>query len=214
MTDENENIEETQEGEGEGLNPGIIVALVLIVAVVLSIVFSQKTKFMPVIPGTQSLEFSLPDLEGNEHSLSEYKGKVVFLNFWATWCKPCEDEMPSMQVMYEKMKDRGFVIVAVSMDKEEASVVKKFAKKYNLTFPILHDRLGKVKEMYKTTGVPETFILDQNGVVAEKIVGPRNWNSESNLSIILKLLNDGPSEDPQSYTGKKVETHQYKEYKY
>ncbi|GMR04402.1 MAG: hypothetical protein BMS9Abin23_0299 [Thermodesulfobacteriota bacterium] len=178
---------------------GIVVVVVL--AVVL-IVMSQGKKFMPVVPGTEAIDFTLPDLDGKEHSLSDMRGKVVFLNFWATWCDPCKEEMPSMQALSEDLKDKPFVIVAVSIDKDSPAKVREFVEEYKLTFMVLHDRKGRIKERYKTTGVPETFIIDQNGIVAEKVLGARDWSDERSLTTILDLLENGPR-PKESYMKKK-----------
>jgi len=97
---------------------GIIVA---IVAAVVFIVFGQRQKFEPVTANSEMIDFELPDLQGNMRKLSDFKGKVIFLNFWATWCKPCEEEMPSMQALYENLHDFPFEIVAVSVDKDAIS---------------------------------------------------------------------------------------------
>lgn len=174
---------------------GIFVGILLIVVLVL--VFSRSERFKPVEAGMQAPDFILPDLKGQMKSLSNYKGKVVFLNFWATWCKPCREEMPSMQELYTALMGKNFEILAVSIDKGKPEV-EKFVKEYGLTFPILHDRKSKVKEVYKTTGVPETFIIDQNGMIAEKVMGPRDWRYEGNLKTILGLLKNGPK-SPDEY---------------
>ncbi|MBI5047891.1 MAG: TlpA family protein disulfide reductase [Deltaproteobacteria bacterium] len=182
---------------------GVVVAI--IISVVLLVIIGQRQKFEPVLEGKVAPDFTLPDLHGKMVSLSDYKGKVVFVNFWATWCKPCEEEMPSMQAMYEVLKNRfqNFELLAVSVDSKELNVVESFAKKYRLTFPILHDRKGKVKEIYKTTGVPETFIIDQNGVIAEKVWGPRNWSNQDSVRTIIELLTNGAS-SPDRYKQKKA----------
>lgn len=176
--------------------PKIAVAAIIavVVAAVVIIVFSQKQKFEPVAANSKMLDFELPDLSGKLHRLSDYKGKVIFLNFWATWCKPCEEEMPSMQTLYENLDNFPFEIIAVSVDKDAPEAVAKFAKRYGLTFTILHDRKGKVKEMYKTTGVPETFIIDQNGIVAEKVWGPRDWLDPGATKVLDELVRYGPKE--------------------
>ncbi len=191
--------------ETEGGGSKIIVAVVVIIAVAVVIgvvVFGGKQSYTPTNVGSLSLDFTLPDLEGKEVSFSQFKGKVIFLNFWATWCEPCKEEMPSMQLLYDTFKRRSFVVVAVSVDKTKPDVVKKFVKDYKLTFPILHDRRGKIKEKYKTTGVPETFIIDQNGVIAEKVWGARNWDDPYAIKKILSLLDNGPG-TPESYKTKR-----------
>lgn len=189
---------EKQEGK-KGVNPVAIIIIVAVsVAVVLITVFAKKSSFELVVAGTQAIDFQLPDLDGKTRSLGEFKGKVVFLNFWATWCKPCEEEMPSMQQLYAALQGKPFEIVAVSIDKDGPEAIREFAKKYGVTFTVLHDRKGRIKELYKTTGVPETFIIDQNGVIAEKVWGPRDWSKMSSVDTIAELLRNGPK-DPASY---------------
>ena len=186
-----------EENTGEGsFNPiPLVIIGVVVLAVVLFVGFGKQQDYKPVVPGTKALDFTLPDLKGEMKSLSDYRGKVVFLNFWATWCKPCEDEMPSMEVLYRTYKDRAFVMLAVSIDKDGPEVIEAFKKEYPVSFEILHDRRGRTKEAYKTTGVPETFIIDQNGIIAEKIMGPRDWRVHANLATIMDLIENGPDPD-------------------
>jgi peroxiredoxin len=197
MADQKKN--EGEGGQGGLPKPAIVAIVIAVIVAAVFIVMGQRVKFEPVVAGKEALDFTLPDLDGKEVSLTDFRGKVVFLNFWATWCTPCEDEMPSMQALYDKLKGKPFEIVAVSVDKKGAETVRKFAEKYGLTFTILHDRRRRIKETYKTTGVPETFIIDQNGVVAEKVWGPRDWSSLANTLTIMNLLADGPKA-PESYS--------------
>lgn len=185
---------EVKETEKDGRLPGPVVAIIIAAIVIAGavLVFSQKQKFSAMVPGTESVDFTLPDLHGKKVSLSDYRGKVVFLNFWASWCKPCEQEMPSMQELYRSMRGAPFEILAVSIDSGSAESVEGFVKERGVTFPVLQDKLGTIKDIYKTTGVPETFIIDQNGVIAEKIVGPRNWTAGANIRTIIDLLRNGP----------------------
>lgn len=195
----------SQESKGSS-NKVIIGAVVaIVVAVVLLITIEQRQKFEPVLEGDSAPDFTLPDLKGKMYTLSDYKGKVVFVNFWATWCKPCEEEMPSMQRMYEVIKKGypDFELLAVSVDSKESDVVEAFVKKYGITFPVLHDKKGKIKELYKTTGVPETFIIDQNGIIAEKVWGPQNWTRKESVTTVIELLTNGPSA-PEKYKRKKA----------
>ena len=170
----------------------LVVIVLVVVGIAAFIIFGQRQKFEPVVAGSESIDFTLPDLSGNPKSLKDFRGKVVFLNFWATWCKPCEEEMPSMQALYQAFAGQPFEILAVSVDKDGPEVVKAYAAKYGLTFTILHDRKGSVKDTYKTTGVPETFIIDQSGVIAEKVWGPRDWSEPSSYATIVDLLKNGP----------------------
>lgn len=140
------------------------------------------------IEGTPAPDFTLPDLNGINHSLSNYKGKVVFLNIWATWCKPCKDEMPSMEKLYQKFKNRDFVMLAVSVDKDGKKAVEPFMREYGLTFPALLDPAGVTSKLYKTTGVPETFIIDKKGVVIHKVIGPRDWSKEPVFEAFERIV--------------------------
>ncbi len=186
--------EKSNKKENDGGLPKIAIGVIVVavVAVVTFIVMGEKRNFEPVNVGSELIDFTLPDLNGKDVNLRDYRGKVVFLNFWATWCKPCEDEMPSMQTLYMGMKGQPFEIVAVSVDSEGPQKVRDYVKNFGLTFTVLHDRKGKVKESYKTTGVPETFIIDQNGIIAEKVWGPRDWTIPSSYSTIVDLLRNGP----------------------
>jgi peroxiredoxin len=187
----NEGNRNTDGGLSKPLIAFIIIAVIAVVAV---IVFSQKSSYEPVGAGADAVDFTLPGLDGKPVSLKDFRGKVVFLNFWATWCKPCEDEMPSIEALYNGLKGQQFEIVAVSIDSDKVDTVKKYVAKFGLTFRVLHDKGGKIKELYKTTGVPETFIIDQNGVIAEKIWGPRDWSNRGHLGMIFDLLKNGPKQ--------------------
>jgi peroxiredoxin len=216
--------------EKSSLSPFVVAIVTVAVLVVALIVVGQKRKFEPVVAGTEAIDFALPDLGGNEKTLSDYRGKVVFLNFWATWCKPCEEEMPSMQRLYKNLKDRPFEMVAVSVDRpgiyatlkrsifemlgvgtdtEDYDVVREFVEKRKLTFIVLHDRKGRVRDIYKTTGVPETFIIDQNGVIAEKVWGPRDWSRSENTKVIVDLLSNGPKPAASYLEGEKGQAKVY-----
>ena len=179
----------------KGSNLIAVLVVLAAVTVVLFFILSQKQRFTPVVAGNKAPDFTLPDLKGNPVSLNGFKGKVVFLNFWATWCKPCEEEMPSMQLLYNALKSQNqpFEIVAVSIDSEGPEVVQKFIERYNITFTVLHDRKGRIKDTYKTTGVPETFIIDQGGIIAEKVWGPRDWRTRDSVKTIMDLLENGPT---------------------
>lgn len=133
-------------------------------------------------------DFTLPDLNGNEVSLSDFRGKVVFLNFWATWCPPCRKEMPSMEVLYQRLKDKDFELLAVSLDRQGSSAVEPFIRDYGLTFPILLDLNGDLARTYKVRGIPSTFIVDKEGLIAERVVGARDWSSPDSIEKFLGLI--------------------------
>jgi peroxiredoxin len=120
--------------------------------------------------GMQVEDFRLTDLDGNQQSLSQYRGKIVLLNFWATWCKPCTTEMPAMQASYDKLRDKGFVVLAVNELEDDAKVREHIAQ-YGHTFPVLMDRDNKVANQFGVFGLPVSVFIDQQGRVQEYIKG-------------------------------------------
>lgn len=124
----------------------------------------------PPAVGMTAAEFSLPDLHGRLQSLSEYRGKIVLLNFWATWCKPCITEMPAMQASYDKLRDQGFVVLALNELEDEAKV-RDHIRTYGHTFPVLLDRENRVANMYGVYGLPVSVFVDETGVVQEYVKG-------------------------------------------
>jgi thiol-disulfide isomerase/thioredoxin len=121
-------------------------------------------------------------------NLSDYRGKVVFLNIWATWCPPCREEMPSMEKLYRELRGESFEILAVSIDALGAKAVAPFMKEYRLSFPALLDPQGTVQQLYGTTGIPESFIIDKKGIIAEKIIGARNWATPEVIRFFRNLI--------------------------
>lgn len=127
--------------------------------------------------GDTAFDFTLKDLEGNDVKLSDFQGKKVFLNFWATWCPPCKAEMPHMQNFYEsKANEMNVEILAVNLTKEDKGIekVKKFAEDYKITFPILLDEKGHIGKKYRSFAIPTTYVLNTEGKIEQKIVGPMN----------------------------------------
>ncbi|NGZ03220.1 MAG: hypothetical protein CV090_09240 [Nitrospira sp. WS238] len=120
--------------------------------------------------GTAAEDFQLTDLAGKQQSLSQYRGKVVLVNFWATWCKPCTTEMPAMQAMYDKLRDQGFVVLAVNELEDEAKV-REHITQHGHTFPVLLDSDNKVANQFGVFGLPVSVFIDEKGVVREYIKG-------------------------------------------
>ena len=172
-----------------------IVLIVFLVAGV-GILFLLQTKNSTFnLSGTSQLQkgkpapdFSLPNLDGSMVSLADYKGKVVLLNIWATWCPPCVEEMPSMEKLHQALKEEAFEIVAVSIDASGLKAVRPFMEKYKLSFPALIDPGGTTQSLYRTTGVPESIIIDKNGIVVEKIIGQRDWGSSEVMQYFRDLI--------------------------
>jgi peroxiredoxin len=173
----------------------LVISPILLVLTVFALTFIQKDKSSKTLQkpkppeiGSLAPDFIFPDLNDSERKLSDYRGKVVFINIWATWCPPCIYEMPSMQRLYDQLKGEDFEILAISIDALGKQVVEPFIQKYHLTFPILLDPTGKIKKLYATTGVPESFIVDKNGVLVLKVIGPQEWDSEDALKFFRRLI--------------------------
>ena len=132
-------------------------------------------------------DFTLADLDGADISLRSYKGKVVLLNFWATWCPPCRAEMPSIEEMYGELKDRKFEILAVDVQ-ESLATVKDFIEENEYTFPILLDTNGSVGAVYGARSIPTTYLIDTNGYAVGFLVGSREWNDEGVYAAIETLM--------------------------
>ena len=138
--------------------------------------------------GDEAQNFVLPTLGRNSVKLSDYRGKVVFLNIWATWCPPCREEMPSMESLYQRLKGREFEMLAVSIDRQREEVVGPFVAKYGLTFPVLLDPDSKTYKLYGLTGIPETFIIDKKGVIVLKMIGAQNWMEKKWLDYFDRII--------------------------
>ncbi len=139
--------------------------------------------------GKPAPDFDTVDLNGKVWSLSKLKGKVVFVNFWATWCPPCREEMPSMQRLYVKLPKDKFKMIAL-FNKDQPELVKNFIAKLGLTMPILSDEYNFAGTKYGLTGLPETFIVDKQGVIREKIIGAAEWDSPENIEMLTKYINE------------------------
>jgi peroxiredoxin len=140
-------------------------------------------------PGAQAPDFAAVDLAtAAPASLATYRGQVLLLNVWATWCHPCRLEMPSMERLHRRLAGTDFRVVAVSVDREGPRVVRDFVREFGLTFDVLHDRGGEIERRYQTTGVPESFVIDRRGVIVQKVVGAADWDSPETEALIRRLL--------------------------
>ncbi len=138
--------------------------------------------------GAPAPDFRLWDLNGNPVTLSEYRGKVVFVNFWATWCGPCRVEMPAMERLYRDFDRRHFEMLAISTDPQGAAVTRPFQESLGLTFPILHDSDYRVGVSYGARTLPMTFLVDRRGIITHRIFGARDWESPEARSFIKAQL--------------------------
>jgi cytochrome c biogenesis protein CcmG, thiol:disulfide interchange protein DsbE len=140
--------------------------------------------------GSRSPDWKATDLKtGKPVSFAEkYRGKVVLVNLWGTFCVPCRKEMPAMEKLYRELGPKGFAIAAVSVDQGDTQVVLDFAKEYELTFDILHDADGTVQQAFQTVMFPESFLVGKDGQVVKKAIGEHPWSSEANRRIVAQLL--------------------------
>jgi peroxiredoxin len=167
----------------------------LIAGVVMTAVFgvALAIKLRPQLNlievGSTAPDFDAVQLPtGRPVTIEDYRGKVVLLNIWATWCPPCKVEMPSMERLHHKLAGTDFRLVAVSVDEDDSTAVNKFVKEMGLTFEILHNRDGSIRRIYQTTGVPESFVIDRDGVIVKKIIGAADWEAPVNEALIRRLL--------------------------
>jgi peroxiredoxin len=141
-----------------------------------------------VAAGKLAANFTLKDLKGDEISLASLRGKVVFLNVWATWCAPCREEMPSIESLYKKFKgDGNFVVLAVSQDTDGGSV-RPYVEQNHLQFTVLLDPRNEVGELYDVNGIPETFIIGRDGRIVAHHVGPYDWSNADIREALQELI--------------------------
>jgi peroxiredoxin len=139
--------------------------------------------------GMEAPDFTLKDMQGNSVTLSQFRGKVVFLNFWASWCPPCREEMPSMERLHEVYAGRDFVMLAINVE-QNINDVRAFLQKSPHTFPILLDADTRAQGLYGVYRFPETFLIDKNGRIAEHYLGARDWSSSEFLGKINSMTKE------------------------
>lgn len=152
--------------------------------------FGPDIKLVEV--GTRAPDFRAIDLAtGDSVSFREhYEGAVTLVNIWATWCLPCRVEMPGMDSVYQSLAPRGFKIAAVSIDEGSPEAVQAFAQELGISFDLLQDRSGIVQQIYQTTGVPESFLINKDGIIVKRLIGEHAWNSPVNRKLIEALLGE------------------------
>jgi peroxiredoxin len=139
--------------------------------------------------GDPAPDFTLADRQGNTWTLSQLKGEVVFINFWATWCTPCLQELPSMQTLYTMLPKDKFKMLAV-LNNDKPALADFIARQKNITIPILDDADNSAGSKYFLTGLPETFIVDKQGIIREKVIGAAKWDSPGAVEMINNLINE------------------------
>lgn len=167
----------------------------LVLGVTCAIAYSAtrylRHELFPVELGSKAPNFGALTLDSipKEKHLADYRGNVVMINVWATWCLPCRVEMPSIEALHKAYGPRGLRIVAVSIDDPGTDAgIRAFAKQYGLTFEILHDPKGAITDLYDITGYPETFIIGRDGVIRKKLMSATDWNSPDARALVDRLL--------------------------
>jgi len=182
---------------GRRLGPWFVAGTVSVAA--LFALFSAPRIAAPLGRGSIVPDFELASIGGDTVSMADLRGEVVLINFWATWCKPCEDEMPAMERLYRVLGPRGFEILAISVD-ESAEPVVEFSQRLGLSFPILIDEDRRVTNEYQTFRYPESFLVDREGKIVERYIGPKEWDAAVYVERIGRLLQsprgDGPGSPP------------------
>jgi len=161
--------------------------LTLVYIILLSYGCGQNTPAPMLELGKPAPNFIISDTKGKTWTLSELRGQVVFVNFWATWCPPCVKEMPAMQELNSSLPPDKFKMLAILYN-DAPAMAENLVAKLNLTFPILIDPQNMAARSYGLTGVPETFIIDKQGVLREKFIGPVQWNSPDARQMIMKYI--------------------------
>lgn len=172
----------------------VVLAVIAALGAVLAFAMRQmNSELFLVSPGSKAPAFHAQTLDPTprDRALADYRGQVVLLNVWATWCGPCQVEMPSIERLYHDYGPQGLHVVAVSVDSAGSdATVRAFVQRYGLTFDVLHDPTGAIESRYQTTGYPETFIIGRDGVIRKKIIGADDWDSQGNRALINQLLRE------------------------
>ena len=161
--------------------------LLLVAILALFFVLNGPT-FAQIEEGSDAPNFTLKNLEGKEVSLNEFRGKYVLLNFWATWCGPCKIEMPSLETLYQRFKNKNFEMLAISNDMYGATVVKAFVKANKINFPVLLDQQLKASNKFGVISLPSTFMINPKGKIIGAILGAENWATPNNILYFENLL--------------------------
>lgn len=143
----------------------------------------------PEASPVEAPSFVLTDLGRNEHRLLDYAGKVLVVNFWASWCVPCREELPSMNRAAAKLRDHPLAWFAVNVG-EDREAVTAFTADYPIDFTVLLDPSGQVSQSWQVVGMPTTFVLNRQGYVAHRIIGKRAWDDQLHLQMLIELIDD------------------------
>jgi len=169
-----------------------LVVLVVLMALFIAGMFlmdrAPGNKARAITSGDRAPEFRLKTIEGGSVSLADFRGKVVMVHFWATWCPPCVEEIPTLDRLYRSLMGKDFMMLAVSEDEGGEGGVASFIRQNRLNLPVLLDTGSEVARLYGTYKLPETYIVDRQGVVRYKAIGPRDWTDPSSIQILQNFI--------------------------
>ena len=169
----------------------VAAVVVVLVGTLGTAAYVMRDELFPVEVGSRAPAFRARTVDGANRlrSLDDYRGKVIVLNIWATWCEPCKVEMPSFERLHQQMSDTNFRVVAVSIDDVVgADSVRRYARALGLSFEILLDSTHTIDRDYQVTGYPETFVIARDGTIRKKWIGPADWTSPANVTLLRDLL--------------------------
>ncbi len=167
----------------------LLLILAVFIVLFLILVFGKTGVSVKIIKeGDIAPEFSLPGVDGGTVRLTDYRGKVVMLHFWATWCPPCVEEMPALDHLYRMFRGKDFEVITVSVDEGGAPAVKSFMQKRGLVLPVALDPDRSVAAQYGTFKFPETYVIDYKGVVRLKVVGSLDWTFQANIDRVRSII--------------------------
>lgn len=154
--------------------------------------FYKKIGIQPVKNNMKAPDFCLEGLNGKKVQLHGLKGNVILLNFWATWCGPCKEEMPSMEALYRQYKERDFILLTISVDQGSPEPTRKFIQQNGYHFSVLFDPAGKTLDLFGVDRIPATLVINKKGKILGRAIGPRDWSQPDVFSFIDRLLEDRP----------------------
>jgi len=180
-------------GRRQWIVVGVIVAAAAAALAVAMLTMGDQ--LVPIEAGARAPDFHAVEITDSPtgpakvRTLADYKGQVVLLNIWATWCNPCRAEMPSIERLHAELAPRGLRIVAVSIDNPGMEQpIREFVKELELHFEILYDAAGNIRTDYQTAGAPETFVIGRDGVIRKRVIGAADWNTAAQKTLLLQLL--------------------------
>ena len=160
--------------------------LVAVIVLVITGVIHADQTLTPVPGNIPAPDFSLQDIDGNLHRLSEYRGRPVIINFWATWCPPCREEIPSMNRAWQVLREEGIAMLAINVGEDEDTIFV-FTADYPADFPLLLDQSGDIIGQWPVKGLPTTYVIAPDGSIAYRAIGGREWDDDELLDVIRKL---------------------------